>query len=138
MFEAHFHTVSEAAAPCRAQPRHDLQAQQHADTQINTLPHTQKSTEQGLTRRLQSLRHACPLHAWAAPGKRKDASGKVREHWFLYIEYCTDKGARIWQKLERAQTHCSLDALFELALQTELPGIDSERTRLWLQMHRGH
>jgi hypothetical protein len=139
MFEAHFNTTSEATAPCWAGHARESQTQQHADTlaapHVNTQPPARQSAVQGLTRRIQNLRHKCPLHAWAAPGKRKDACGRVREHWFLYIEYCSGTGARIWQKLERAQADCSLDALFTLACQAELPGIDSERTRLWLEMH---
>nr|WP_067296347.1 hypothetical protein [Marinobacterium profundum] len=142
MFEAHFNTLSETAAPRWAEPARDCQAQRYADTPTDTLantaPQIQQTPEQGLTRRIQSLHHACPLHVWAAPGKRKDASGLVHEHWFLYIEYCTRNGARIWQKLERAQADYNLDALFALALQAELPGIDSEGTRAWLKMHRGH
>jgi hypothetical protein len=85
-----------------------------------------------LTRRLFSLRHRCPLHAWAAPGKRKDANSQVREQWFLYIEYCRANGTRIWHRLELPRETCCLETLFEQALWLELPHIDAQRTRHWL------
>ncbi len=142
MFEAHYNPTSETAAPCWAESALDRRTSQHAatggDKHTDRHLHTPTEAQQGLSRRIQSLRHACPLHAWAALGKRKDASGQVHEQWFLYIEYCTGRGTRIWQKLERTQAGCSLDALFALACQAELPGIDSECTRLWLKTHRGH
>ncbi|WP_020683383.1 hypothetical protein [Marinobacterium rhizophilum] len=119
MFEAHFITATpETAAPCWHEPARDLQPQ--------------STSQQGNTRRVQSLRHQCPLHVWAAAGKRKDNNGTAHDSWFLYIEYCTGNGTRIWQKLERTQADCNLETLFGQALWAELPRIDAARTRQWL------
>ncbi len=125
MFEAHFGITPDSAAPHWAPSAYRPHRPEFS---------LRETAQKGLTRRLQSLRHACPLHAWAATGKRKDASGSIHEHWFLYIEYCTGNGTRVWQKLERNQADCSLDTLFEQALWAELPRIDSARTRHWLEI----
>lgn len=84
------------------------------------------------TRRLYHYRHQCPLHAWAAEGKRKDNTGRPHEHWFLYVEYCHRDGARTWQLIERPRRDCSLNELFEEACWLDLPEIDVTRTRGWL------
>ncbi|UTW12624.1 hypothetical protein [Marinobacterium rhizophilum] len=127
MFEAHFSAAPETASPHWA-------AAGYASHRSEPAPGIR--TQQGLTRRLQSLRHACPLHAWAAPGKRKDACGTVRQHWFLYIEYCILGGARAWHKIECSQADCSLDELFGQALWAQLPGLDRDQTRRWLDDDR--
>jgi len=86
-----------------------------------------------LTRRLRSHRHQCPLHAWAARGKRKDDQGVPQPHWFVYVEYCRHDGARDWVLIERAET-ADLDALFDQAQWLELSQIDPQRTRNWLDI----
>jgi hypothetical protein len=127
MFEAHFSTTPDSAT------RHWIPSD-YASHRSEPAPRSQ--AQQGLTRRLQSLRHGCPLHAWAAPGKRKDTCGTVREYWFLYIEYCTASGNRAWHKIERSQADCTLDTLFGQALWMDLPRIDSNRTHRWLDSTR--
>ncbi|GGO87283.1 hypothetical protein GCM10011348_40110 [Marinobacterium nitratireducens] len=106
MFEAHFHTFPEQPAFSDFSPP-------------------------SLTRRLRSHRHQCPVHAWAAHGKRKDEAGIAQPHWFVYIEYCRHDGAREWVLIERP---CStdLDELFAAAQWRELPRIDPAGTRAWL------
>ncbi len=115
MFEAHFTATPEIAA---------------SDWPL--LSDSQQS-EHPLTRRVLSLHHLCPLHVWAAPGKRKDADGQVCEQWFLYIEYCRENGARTCKKLELPRAGGDLEALFDKALWMDLPHIDAQRTRDWLE-----
>ncbi len=107
MFEAHFHTLPEQ-------------------------PAFSDFTRPGLTRRLRSHRHQCPLHAWAAQGKRKDDTGIAHPHWFVYIEYCRRDGTRDRVIVERPDSD-GLDDLFAEAQWLELPRIDVASTRTWLE-----
>ncbi|NVK40212.1 MAG: hypothetical protein HWE39_03145 [Oceanospirillaceae bacterium] len=84
-------------------------------------------------RRLHSQRHQCPLYAWVAEGKRKDRAGIPHPHWFLYVEYCRRDGARDWVLIERPDS-ADLDSLFGEAQWLELPQIDPQRTRDWLDI----
>jgi len=108
MFEAHY--LSQADYPAfRAEP------------------------ERGLTRRVYSHAHQCPLYVWAARGKRRDDRGVPRPHWFLYVEYCRRDGARDWKLIERPCTR-EINELFDEVPWLELPTIDPKRTREWLDL----
>lgn len=110
MFEAHFSSQPDFPA-------------------FNALP------QPGLTRRLHSHPHQCPLHVWAARGMRKDGQGVPQPQWFLYVEYCRHDSARDWIRIERPCTQ-ELDDLFDEAQWLELPQIDPQRTRNWLDNMR--
>lgn len=85
----------------------------------------------GLTRRLYSRVHQCPLHVWTARGKRKDEVGTPHAHWFVYVEYCRTDGRHGYRLLERSCCQ-RLDSLFDLISGLELPEIAPQRTREWL------
>lgn len=85
----------------------------------------------GLTRRLYSQRHGCPLHVWTARGKRKDEAGIAHPHWFIYIEYCQADGSHGYRLLERPCTQ-QLNPLLAAIAQLELPAIDPQQTSAWL------
>ena len=89
-------------------------------------------TDTGLTRRLHSRVHHCPLHVWTARGKRKDEADIPHPHWFVYIEYCRTDGSHGYRLLEQP---CSqgLAALISSIPTLELPAIDPQQTRAWLE-----
>ncbi|GGB97998.1 hypothetical protein GCM10011352_25130 [Marinobacterium zhoushanense] len=89
------------------------------------------AAEPGLTRRLHSHVHQCPLHVWAAQGKRKDDWGRPQPRWFLYIEYCRRDGARDWILIERPCSQAT-DDLFDEVPWLDLREIDPKLTREWL------
>ncbi|MBV1788450.1 hypothetical protein KQ940_10310 [Marinobacterium sp. D7] len=122
MFEAHYFSQ---------EPSQELY---HAPSQALSqpgFPLFSAAAEPALTRRLHSHIHQCPLHVWAAQGKRKNDQSIPQPRWFLYIEYCRRNGARDWVLIERSRAQ-PLDDLFAEVPWLELPGIDPKRTGDWL------
>jgi len=119
MFEAHY--LSQYTPQHRYQPDY---------------PPFRAAAGSKLTRRLYSYTHQCPLHAWAARGKRKDERGRPLPYWFLYIEYCDRSGAHRCFCNEHRCTQAAdeqLDRLFAEATWLELQGLDPQCTRDWVE-----